>query len=232
MSVSSVGVSGGAAADRAVAVDDLTGSRGVSHVVLAGSMRAVDATLVALVGGALYLFLVSPAIGYTGRGLALALAAGVGITIALNALDAYDVNRMGRLVSQLWRCLAAWIGVLIATVAVAVFVDVRSDEARLWFVTWFAGVAAGLVVIRAATAVVIDGLAKAGRLDRRAVIVGGGRIARELMDGIARSSDSRIRILGVFDDREQSRPSRWTAFRCSAPSTISSPSRARTASTC
>lgn len=176
-----------------------------SHVVLAGTLRLCDAMVIALTGGALYLFIVYPAIGYPGRGLAIAAGAALLAPLILGALKAYETIRLRRLASQTWRLALAWVLALGAATTVAFFVGLASDEARLWFLSWFVAASIALLAGRVATASWLSGLAKAGRLDRRAVIVGGGKPARDLIDAIAASKDPQIRILGVFDDRDPSR---------------------------
>jgi FlaA1/EpsC-like NDP-sugar epimerase len=48
---------------------------------------------------------------------------------------------------------------------------------------------------------------KEGRLSRRAVIVGGGHEAEELIKALEASKETDIRIAGIFDDRSNDRVS-------------------------
>ena len=46
-----------------------------------------------------------------------------------------------------------------------------------------------------------------GRLNRRAVIIGGGEAAEDLIKALEASTDTDIRIAGIFDDRDNTRVS-------------------------
>ena len=75
----------------------------------------------------------------------------------------------------------------------------------------------------------VDSLAHAGRLQRRAVVVGGGDLGAEVLRGLQTADPAELRILGVFDDRADARsPDFVDNFRSSARSTISSTFARRT----
>ena len=70
-----------------------------------------------------------------------------------------------------------------------------------------------------------------GRLDRRAVVVGGGDPGEHLVTALERQTDSDVRLVGVFDDRGDDRaPTAAPACTSSARSTTWSNSRAAPAS--
>ena len=51
-------------------------------------------------------------------------------------------------------------------------------------------------------------------MERRAVIVGGGRAAEELIRSLEQQPYNDIRICGIFDDRDESRsPILWQAIQ-------------------
>ncbi len=62
-----------------------------------------------------------------------------------------------------------------------------------------------LVLVRMVMARMISALTSAGRLMRRAVIVGGGRDADVLIEAFAKDDEAHLQILGVFDDRQSDR---------------------------
>ena len=51
--------------------------------------------------------------------------------------------------------------------------------------------------------------ARDGRLERRAVIVGGGKNAEDLIMSLEAQADNDIRICGIFDDRKETARRRW-----------------------
>ena len=62
-----------------------------------------------------------------------------------------------------------------------------------------------LVVERQLIAYSIRRWARNGTMERRAVIVGGGEPAKELIRALERQPDNDIRICGIFDDRDERR---------------------------
>ena len=65
--------------------------------------------------------------------------------------------------------------------------------------------AAALVAARLIMAPTIDWCMKAGLTERRVVVVGGGPDAERLIRGLEREPDGDIRIVGLFDDRDDDR---------------------------
>ncbi len=72
-------------------------------------------------------------------------------------------------------------------------------------VVWLAMSAALIGLIRFGLSRLIGVWRSAGRLVRRAVIVGGGEGARLILDELQPASESALRVLGIFDDREGGR---------------------------
>jgi Undecaprenyl-phosphate glucose phosphotransferase len=76
---------------------------------------------------------------------------------------------------------------------------------RSYFAMWLG---TGLVLLagtRLGITRIIDQMSRAGRLTRRAVLVGGGASADELQRHFADQSQSDLKILGIFDDRGDDR---------------------------
>ncbi|WP_182421938.1 undecaprenyl-phosphate glucose phosphotransferase [Aureimonas sp. ME7] len=75
--------------------------------------------------------------------------------------------------------------------------------------TWLAisGVVSFLLLslVRSLLAARVRHWARTGRLERRIVLVGGGRAAEEFIRTLEKQPDSDIRICGIFDDREDDR---------------------------
>jgi Undecaprenyl-phosphate glucose phosphotransferase len=62
-----------------------------------------------------------------------------------------------------------------------------------------------LTVERLAVAIIVRRLSQQGKLDRRTVIVGGGVLADPVLRELAAQDDGDLRILGIFDDRTDTR---------------------------
>ena len=76
---------------------------------------------------------------------------------------------------------------------------------RVWMATWFLVGFGALVVERVILAQFVALLVSAGRLQQRAVIVGGGAIGADLLRELAKNDEAEVHLLGVFDDRSDER---------------------------
>ncbi|OJU47309.1 MAG: undecaprenyl-phosphate glucose phosphotransferase, partial [Microbacterium sp. 69-7] len=85
------------------------------------------------------------------------------------------------------------------------FLKVSADFSRVWFAGWLAAGLALFLVMRLVAARLVRRWARNGVMERRAVIVGGGRNAETLIRSIERQPDNDIRICGIFDDRDERR---------------------------
>lgn len=82
---------------------------------------------------------------------------------------------------------------------------VSEDFSRLWFGAWFIASLSAILLLRLVMAVMVRRWARNGRMERRAVIVGGGQAAETLIRTVEAQSNNDIRICGIFDDRDNSR---------------------------
>ncbi len=92
-----------------------------------------------------------------------------------------------------------------AIMAMAYLLNWTSALERRWLVVWFCTTILALLSVRWLVARLVHRWALEGRLVRRAVIVGGGPAAEELVDAIERTGEEGIQILGIFDDRHGDR---------------------------
>jgi hypothetical protein len=77
----------------------------------------------------------------------------------------------------------------------------------VWIVTWYASALLALFGERLALSLLVRRWIREGGLNRRAVIVGGGPEAEELIKALEASHDTDIRIAGIFDHRGPERVS-------------------------
>jgi Undecaprenyl-phosphate glucose phosphotransferase len=127
----------------------------------------------------------------------MALAA----VFTLQALYLYNTSVFRSPMRHDLKIAGGWTLVFVITLAAAFFLKIENAFARLWLIGWFASGLTLLFVERFALAGVVRLLTHQGKLDRRAVIVGGGPAAEPVLRELAAQSDSDLRILGVFDDR-------------------------------
>jgi Undecaprenyl-phosphate glucose phosphotransferase len=190
--------------DQALAVAESLRASTISASVLIGGVRIVDAVTVASLG-ALTLLSADGAVAVHPLAVLAILAGVVLVTLVFQAADCYQVPVMRTLLPQLTRMtigLSLSFGALFATPFLFDFTpDVMPDWLRLWF-----GLALlALLGMRLGLALLLRHWTRAGRLERRAVIVGGGKAAADLIRDIQEQPSQAIRICGIFDDRKNDR---------------------------
>jgi Undecaprenyl-phosphate glucose phosphotransferase len=178
-----------------------------SPIVVAGVVRITEFILIALIGIVAYFAYVYPQYGqvfdlyYVGTSLAVAVLA----VIAFQVVDIYHIHAFRRPASPLAKLTVAWAVVFLSLVSVMFFARLGDLYSRVWLAGFFG---AGLLTLYASR-LVLYGKAhrwsREGRLDRRAVLVGGGEPGETLVSALAQQEDSEVRLLGVFDDRGDDR---------------------------
>ncbi len=176
-----------------------------SPVVIAGIVRVVEFLLIAAAGVAIYrLYLVNHFHGAFAEALAIPIVAGLAV-IALQLLNAYQLAVFRAPVAHMGRIVLAWSVIFAALLAAAHFLNGRVELLGVWLASWYVAVLAALFLERGVLMQAIRAMTRAGRLDRRTAIVGGGPAGDALLRVLAAQPDSGVRILGVFDDRDDER---------------------------
>jgi Undecaprenyl-phosphate glucose phosphotransferase len=180
------------------------GGKGISIPVLTGMVRLTDILLIA--GTSLIAAFSGPEVA--GFGLTQVFVTCLAMLFALaffQAADVYQVTVMRQGLSQLGRVAAGW------TLVFAMFAVLRSTTgfgtglADAWIGAWYALALTGICLSRLVVYRLVRRWMKSGQLERRAIIVGGGTAAQELIHDLESQSDNDIRICGIFDDRSNDR---------------------------
>jgi len=176
----------------------------VSHTVIEGLARLSDVLLTTLIGSFLFHLYVQDtdlALPYYS---AVVLAAFMTVLVfQLSGL--YRLPVMNSITMQLSRTALAWTGVFGTLMLAAFLLKMSEDYSRLWFVGWFFLGFLSIISVRFILMGRIRGWMKEGRLERRVVIVGGGKRGQQLIEALKVSAGPDIRICGVFDDRNDDR---------------------------
>ncbi|QVL49395.1 MAG: undecaprenyl-phosphate glucose phosphotransferase [Thiocapsa sp.] len=190
--------------DQALAVAESLRASTISASVLTGVVRVVDAVIVASLGA---LTLVSAAGAVTVHPLAvLAILAGVVlVTLVFQAADCYQVSVMRTLLPQLTRITIGLSLIFGAFFGVPLLFDYRPALPPDWLGLWFGMTLLALLGMRLGLAFLLRHWTKKGRLEHRAVIVGGGEAAANLIRDIEQQPSQATRICGIFDDRKNDR---------------------------
>ena len=123
----------------------------------------------------------------------------------IQALDGYQIMSLRNFITQFSKALTGFTVALLALVVIGFFSKISADFSRFWFGTWYVAGAGFLAMYRGAISIYVKRIMADGRLERRAVIVGGGEPAADLIRSLEAQRDSDIRICGIFDDRDDLR---------------------------
>jgi Undecaprenyl-phosphate glucose phosphotransferase len=178
----------------------------VSPVVLAGLVRFADFAVAAASG----ILLAALYHGNTEIMLDPLYLAVIAIT-ALSTVVAFDILGLyaPRGLASAWpglpRLLAGWSLAFVVAGTLVFFFKASAELSRAWLAMWLLLGAGALAAERASVALAIRRLADSGRLLRRAVVYGAGRLTDDLIHNLEADHGAGIRVLGVFDDRSDVR---------------------------
>jgi Undecaprenyl-phosphate glucose phosphotransferase len=177
-----------------------------SPVVVAGIVRMTEFFLVSLVGVVCYFVYVYPRLGefdlyYIGT----AFGAAALTVVAFQIADIYHFHAFRRPGNQLAKLTVAWSLVFLSLVSVMFFARLGDLYSRVWLAGFFGFGLLALYFSRLMLYGKVRRWSREGRLDRRAVLVGGGEPGEALVKALGEQEDSEVRLLGVFDDRGDDR---------------------------
>jgi Undecaprenyl-phosphate glucose phosphotransferase len=178
-----------------------------SPIVVAGIVRAFEFMLIAMIGVATYFGYVYSAYGhiFDWYYIATAFAVAALAMIAFQAADIYQVQAFRNPVSQCARLTVAWSIVFLVLVAVVFFAQLGGMYSRFWLSSFYGIGLFALYGSRLFMFGIVRRWTREGRLDRRAVVVGGGDPGEHLVTALERQHESDVRLVGVFDDRGDDR---------------------------
>ncbi len=179
--------------------------KSMSPVMIEGLVRLLDLGLIALIGTLVFLVYVFPQVDYL-RPYAFAIPVMSAMSVAVfQALHLYHVGAMRAVGPQALRLLAGWTILFLG--ALAVFFLLKAGEAisRVWLVSWYVIGLGAICTSRVAISLGLKILTRNGRMERRTAIVGGGEAGAELIEALEGQHETGVRIVGVFDDRNDER---------------------------
>jgi Undecaprenyl-phosphate glucose phosphotransferase len=189
----------------ALAVTGQKVRRAYSPIVIAGAVRIADFALLSIVGIATYVGYVVPQSDFHWEFIAAIFGMAVTSVICFQAADIYQVQIFRGQLRQMTRMISSWALVFLIFIGVSFFAKVGSEISRLWLAAFFVVGLATLVASRLLLRSLVRGWARDGRLDRRTIIVGADESGEELVRALKTQEDSDIEVLGVFDDRNDTR---------------------------
>ena len=174
-------------------------------MMVRGLIQAGDFALVAILGVvAASITGGATLVGYD-MPLVLSLAGSILFLLFMLSADGYAVHDMSALSSQIGKIIGAGTLMIVLFLLISFLSGSTLEENRSWLGLWL-GLSIGLIsAIRAVQSYFIGVWQRDGRLERRAVIVGGGKPAAEIIQSLEAQEHNDIRICGIFDDRDDER---------------------------
>ncbi|MDP2356233.1 MAG: undecaprenyl-phosphate glucose phosphotransferase [Beijerinckiaceae bacterium] len=175
-----------------------------SGAVIAGFVCIVEMMLLFMVSMGIYYIYVDPneeALRYaSATALIVLLAASL-----LQGVRSYSIMALRNPLQQGIRAAGSWASVVLIVLVLDVLFKADDVFSRVWLASLFIGGLVVFAITRAAAFVLMKRLTRAGLIERRAVIVGGGASGEKFLREVTRQPDSDLRIYGVFDDRQDER---------------------------
>ncbi len=176
-----------------------------SPIVINGAVRLADFLCLCIVGIALYLGYVVPIDGLSWDYVTAIAAMTAAAIICFQASELYDIDAYRGQLRQMTRIVSSWAFVFLLFIGVSFFAKLGDAVSRAWLSAYFFCGIAVLVAERLAVRSMVRRWARQGRLDRRTIIVGSDENGEQLIKALDKQPDSDLKILGVFDDRNDSR---------------------------
>ena len=189
----------------AIAVSNQKVGRAYSPIVIAGAVRVIDFVALSAIGIALYFAYVVPLSGFAWEFLAAIVGVSATAVICFQAADIYQVQLFRGHLRQMTRMISSWTFVFLLFIGASFIVKLGSEISRLWLTAFFFSGLAALVTGRLFLRSLVRGWARQGRLDRRTIIVGADENGEDLVRALKLQDDTDIKLLGVFDDRNDDR---------------------------
>lgn len=175
-------------------------------VIVTGALRLAEATTVFAISLLTY-FSNQSSLTYPLNLAVLIALANAGLTVFMTQLTGgYQIPTLRSAMDGIRKTLFAWtlscitLGLVLVLAGDLAPLSVSSDL----IVSFLAG-GSLIALMRTAIAFSIRRWARNGFMERRAVIIGGGTPARNLIRDLESQPDNDIRICGIFDDRDERR---------------------------
>jgi len=173
--------------------------------MIIGLMRLFEFVTLFAIGYAIHMIYVAPKLDEW-LGYCTLVAGGAALTVGfLQLCDGYQVPTLRSAARALPRLVGCWTLAFASMTLVLFLLKIGDTFSRFSFAAWFVLGGIFLVMERAFIAFSIRRWARNGTMERRAVIVGGGQPAKDLIRSLEQQSDNDIRICGIFDDRDERR---------------------------
>lgn len=177
------------------------GDDSYSPAMITGMARLFELCGLGFLGMAIFAIYVTPDDGLRSAYLFASIAGALFTGLLLQISDAYQVQALRSVLRTLPKLLICWTITFAIMALAAFFMKVGEEFSRVWFGSWYLAGIGFLLVGRNFISFAIRRWARNGTMERRAVIIGGGKSGEQLIRALEQQPDNDVRICGIFDDR-------------------------------
>ncbi|MET0172802.1 MAG: undecaprenyl-phosphate glucose phosphotransferase [Agrobacterium vaccinii] len=180
--------------------------RATSHSpnIVIGQLRLFDFVILTVIGILINALEAPEAFGSRVALIAICVWNGVFCSILLQTADAYQLPLLRRAMQTMPRIQASLLASFALTILLTAALLPAEHYSWQMLGLWYGASAVFLLVERIIVGLMIRHWGRNGVMERRAVIVGGGQAAKDLIRSLE-NHDNDIRICGIFDDRKSAR---------------------------
>jgi FlaA1/EpsC-like NDP-sugar epimerase len=176
-----------------------------SPVVLEGAVRLVEFAIVAALGVLVHQVYLAGFVPFDFLYGSAVIGLAALTVLVFQAAGAYAVSAFRAFFLFGLRIIAAWSLVILIALMVVFFAKIGGNLSRVWLASLYFLGAGALIVERLILSFFVSAMTRAGRFDRRTAIVGGGQAAEAMIKALDAQPETGIRIVGLFDDRDEAR---------------------------
>jgi Undecaprenyl-phosphate glucose phosphotransferase len=173
--------------------------------MIIGLIRLLEITALFAIGYAVHVLYVAPRLDELLGYCALIAGGSVLTVVFLQLCDGYQIPTLRSYTRVVPRLIGCWTLAFAAMTMVLFLLKTGDTVSRFSFGIWYVLGGVFLIAERTFIAFSIRRWARNGIMERRAVIVGGGQPAKDLIRSLEQQTDNDIRICGIFDDRDERR---------------------------
>jgi Undecaprenyl-phosphate glucose phosphotransferase len=177
----------------------------VSATFLGGFARLADVALLSLAGMAIHWLYVAEADGTQARNVVAIFLLPIATVLLCASFKGYTVAAYRRVLPEIGRAAGLWTAIFGSFALALFFLKIGEEFSRFWLASWYLAGLFVLTALRLALSRLVRAWTAAGILERRAVLVGGGPEAVDLVRALREEPANDIRICGIFDDRDDAR---------------------------
>ncbi len=180
-------------------------AKSISPFLISGSMRLIDFFSLSMIAVLTMMFHLSPVLQMNSWHVAFSFLGAAITTGFVQGLDGYLTTTLRQFGTSFFKGLTAFTMGFLVTLMAMFLAHVLTGKMTYWIGMWFGYSVVYIGISRAIMGAIVTKLMNDGRLERRAIIIGGGQPASDLIHSMEANPNSDIRICGIFDDRTDDR---------------------------